>query len=209
MIYYEKIIIFNGGIMTCGIYLIKNKLTGQMYVGQSVNIENRFRQHITPSNIRQYIDKSIKKYGMRNFFFKILFECKEEELDREEIKIIRLYNTYLDKNHYNLTPGGMGFRNGRTPKYHVTKAGIKFNKQRYLLLSPDNKYIKGSVDVNYLEDLAYQLNNGIITEEYFLKNYRIIKNGIQDGVQLYVLKSNDKKLIYSGIKINWKICVLN
>ena len=29
--------------MTCGIYMIKNKKTGQIYIGQSVNIEKRYR----------------------------------------------------------------------------------------------------------------------------------------------------------------------
>lgn len=28
--------------MTCGIYMIQNKQTGQKYIGQSVDIESRF-----------------------------------------------------------------------------------------------------------------------------------------------------------------------
>ena len=37
MIGYENV--------TCGIYVIKNKKTGQMYVGQSTNVEGRFKSH--------------------------------------------------------------------------------------------------------------------------------------------------------------------
>lgn len=31
--------------MTCGIYMIQNKQTGQKYIGQSVDIESRYRGH--------------------------------------------------------------------------------------------------------------------------------------------------------------------
>lgn len=31
--------------MACGVYMIKHKNTGQMYIGQSIDIEKRFKQH--------------------------------------------------------------------------------------------------------------------------------------------------------------------
>lgn len=95
--------------MTCGIYMIKNKINGKMYVGQSVNIEKRWREHC-----RGYYDgnrpisNAIKKYGKNNFEFTILHECKNDSdlLNKLEQHYIKKYNTYEDRNHYNLTPGG-------------------------------------------------------------------------------------------------------
>ena len=51
--------------MVCGIYMIENKNTGQKYIGQSVDINRRYREHIRGSNIsHSYIDDAIQKYGI-------------------------------------------------------------------------------------------------------------------------------------------------
>ena len=91
--------------MTCGIYLIKNQITEKMYVGQSIHIEKRIKEHQYQRDIHtSYIENSIAKYGWENFTWNILHECEKEELDIEEMKFIALYNTY--HNGYNLTRGG-------------------------------------------------------------------------------------------------------
>lgn len=90
--------------MTCGIYCITNKLNGKKYIGQSVNIENRFKQHISGHDTNSHIDNSMRKHGLDNFNLEILLECDESQLDAEEIKFINLYATYM--NGYNLTRGG-------------------------------------------------------------------------------------------------------
>lgn len=90
--------------MTCGIYSITNKETGKMYIGQSIDIERRFRNHIISGSPKSYIDRSIKKHGKESFDFKIILRCDESELLDEESKFIKLFGTY--KNGYNLTWGG-------------------------------------------------------------------------------------------------------
>lgn len=95
--------------MTCGIYIIQNKNTKQKYIGQSVNIEKRWIQHINAHDIQSSrIEKAINKYGSDNFSFSILEELinDSELLNEREKYWIQYYNTYNDKNHYNLTPGG-------------------------------------------------------------------------------------------------------
>lgn len=99
--------------MTCGIYQIKNKINGHMYIGLSKNIEHRFNDHKTKpfsSNRKddkeKVLYKAIRKYGVENFEFNILEICKEEELKNKERYWIAFYNTYKDRRHYNETPGG-------------------------------------------------------------------------------------------------------
>lgn len=92
--------------MTCGIYMIKNKKTGQIYIGQSINIERRWNFHY--NNKKSYIDRAINKYGIDNFIFKIIEELPKDSLllnEREEYWI-NYYDSYNNKQHYNLTPGG-------------------------------------------------------------------------------------------------------
>jgi hypothetical protein len=62
-----------------GIYLIVNKLNGHKYVGRSVDITNRWKQHIYSSKRGDgfYIHKVIAKYGVENFIFSVLEETEE------------------------------------------------------------------------------------------------------------------------------------
>lgn len=93
--------------MTCGIYKIRRKDTGQMYIGQSINIEDRWKQHCYNKK-NSYIDSAIRKYGKEKFDFQIICELEQDDdlLNAMEEYYIWKYNTYKDKNHYNLTPGG-------------------------------------------------------------------------------------------------------
>lgn len=92
--------------MTCGIYMIKNKKTGQKYIGQSVDIERRWREHISQGKEKTYIDRAINKHGRDNFILIIIEETTQDNLDDREQYWITYYNTYYNINHYNLSPGG-------------------------------------------------------------------------------------------------------
>ena len=92
--------------MTCGIYSIKNKITGQLYIGQSVNIERRWKEHITKKKDKSYIDRAINKYGKDNFIFSIIEEVEKEKLNDREFFWLNKYKTYTNIKHYNLTKGG-------------------------------------------------------------------------------------------------------
>jgi len=189
-----------------GIYSITNKLTGQMYIGQSNNIYRRFQEHIKYKR-DLHIDKSIRKYGPRFFIFTILYECPVEELNIEEEKFVALYNTYKDKKHFNHTPGGDKPFNYRSIKYRVHKAGIKNNKQQYTLVAPYGRVIKYSCNLEKLETWADKLNAGEITEKQLTEKkvkekppYKITSMGdrgyvIVDSFNNWIISSNDKNKI--------------
>lgn len=95
--------------MTCGIYLITREDTSQMYVGQSVNIEKRWKEHIRGADIdSSRLEKAMRKHGVDKFSLKIITKLPnvEKELNSHEKYWIKFYNTYEDRFHYNLTPGG-------------------------------------------------------------------------------------------------------
>lgn len=95
--------------MTCGIYKITRKDTGQMYIGLSENIEKRYRAHANGNDIKcSRIDRAMVKYGEDKFDVEIIEELPNDRtllMEREEYWV-KYYDTYEDKNHYNLTPGG-------------------------------------------------------------------------------------------------------
>lgn len=96
--------------MSCGIYKITNLINNHSYIGQSRDIEERWKKHIyetSNSDYPQYyytIHKAFRKYGVKNFSFEIIEECSEELLNEREIYWIAYYNTYNDG--YNDTLGG-------------------------------------------------------------------------------------------------------
>lgn len=98
--------------MLTGIYRIVNKLNGKCYIGQSIDIERRFRDHKSRSFTTKYetpIYKAFQKYGIDNFSFEIIEECSTENLDDREIFYIAKYRSAEKKYGYNFTFGGKGY----------------------------------------------------------------------------------------------------
>lgn len=95
--------------MISGIYLITRKDTSQKYVGQAKDIKDRWLHHIRGDDIEHSrVEKAIRKHGVSKFIFQIITELPYDKkvLDVHEKYWIKFYNTYENKNHYNLTPGG-------------------------------------------------------------------------------------------------------
>ena len=51
-----------------GIYKIENLINHKVYIGQSIHIERRWKEHCANST-SSVISKAIKKYGKENFSF--------------------------------------------------------------------------------------------------------------------------------------------
>lgn len=92
-----------------GIYLITNTINGLQYVGQSIDMVQRWSQHkSTAKNVKETADlyQAMRKYGIENFTFKILEECDKSQLNEREIYWINYYDTFY--HGYNMTHGGQG-----------------------------------------------------------------------------------------------------
>lgn len=99
-----------------GIYKITNP-EGKIYIGQSIDIEKRFRSYKRLNCKKQRkLFFSLKKYGCEKHIFKILEECNKEDLNRKEIYWISYYNS-IDRG-LNLASGGEG---GGTPSEETKK----------------------------------------------------------------------------------------
>lgn len=80
----------------CGIYKVTNQLTDECYIGQSVDVAKRWKDHAkcglgidTPVNNKLY--KSIQENGIWNFSWELLETCPREQLDEKEKYYIELY----------------------------------------------------------------------------------------------------------------------
>jgi group I intron endonuclease len=93
-----------------GIYCIENLINHKKYIGQSNNIEYRWKQHKYELNRgchdNDYLQKAWNKYGCDNFNFYIIELCDIEMLNELEVYYIDFYDTLNRDNGYNLTSGG-------------------------------------------------------------------------------------------------------
>lgn len=92
----------------CGIYKITNNINGKVYIGQSISILTRWKEHI--NSLRRgdshctLLQRAWNKYKEANFSFEILELCDEEMLDDIEIKYINIYDSC--NSGYNIESGG-------------------------------------------------------------------------------------------------------
>ena len=100
-----------------GIYKIENLVNHKVYIGQSIDIEKRYKEHLRSGQPDKYSLKSerdkkcpihlaMQKYGVENFELTILQECKKEEMDDLEIYYIKKYKSLDKRFGYNISPGG-------------------------------------------------------------------------------------------------------
>ena len=97
-----------GTKVKCGIYKITNQLDNMCYIGQSVDISTRWKDHAkcglgidTPQNNKLY--QAMIKDGLWNFSFEILEECSRDQLNEKEKYYIQLYQS--KEYGYNTTKG--------------------------------------------------------------------------------------------------------
>ena len=92
------------GIIKKDIYVIKNDINNKLYVGQSLNAEERFMSHCKGDYNNSLIDRAIQKYGKKHFWFEII-ESQIEDYNEREIFWIKELNA-MKPNGYNIMPGG-------------------------------------------------------------------------------------------------------
>ena len=91
-----------------GIYKLTNTLNQKVYIGQAVNLSERWKEHIkcglgidTPANI---LYTAMLKDGVENFTFEVLEECERTQLNNRETYYIAFYRS--QEHGYNMSRGG-------------------------------------------------------------------------------------------------------
>ena len=110
-----------------GIYKIINP-KGKIYIGQSIDIERRFKEYKTIQCKQQpKIYYSLKKYGPENHIFETIEECNLEQLNEKELYWKLYYNCIIEGLNCELYDNGIG------PRSEETKQKISLALQNHHL----------------------------------------------------------------------------
>lgn len=141
-----------------GIYLIKNTITKNCYVGQAKNIASRIHQHLgsafsaSKKDYNTPLHAAFRKYGIDNFVLEVLQKCEYTELNELEQYWVSVYDCF--KNGYNQTAGG------KQSIRHIKLTEEDVIKIRKLLLEARLSYTQIANQFNVCKDLVYKINIG-------------------------------------------------
>ena len=97
-----------------GVYQIINKITGDFYIGSSIDLKKRKKEHFSESTWKQRpnkpLYKDMKQYGKDRFLFRPIWLCNPNELKKYEQIAIDKYN----------------------PKYNVLAAYTGMTREEYI-----------------------------------------------------------------------------
>jgi len=175
--------------MSCGIYKIENLVDKKIYIGSSVNLENRNYKHfwMLDKNIHDnnHLQNSYNKFGKENFKYSIIEECDSSLLIEKENYYISLYRSNDTNYGYNLATVNEFRRNS-------------FNDEVKIKLSKHNMVKNGNIN-------KFSLTNIETGEEYIFEtlvdgaNY-LIENGFSKSKSSYVRMRLSSSL--RGKKVN-------
>lgn len=120
--------------MKAGIYQITNKVNGNCYIGSSVDLQRRRRQHFNHlsngSHVNSYLQNAYEKYGSDSFEFEIIEtieidnQIKETLLEREQFWIDTIHPEY---NILPIAGSTLGFKHSEETKQRISNStkGVK------------------------------------------------------------------------------------
>ena len=151
------------------VYQITNLINGKLYIGITNNYKKRWSNHKSCNSPNMVICKAIKKYGVENFKFELLFKrLSLQEASEKEIELIASKNT-LVPNGYNVATGGFSGRG-------VQRFGA--SNSNACLTDEEAQYIKDHRDIpEYVlyEDFSEKISYSAFKDIYLDKTYKNIR----------------------------------
>ena len=209
LLYFWLIYIFiikkKGGKMRkriCGIYRIIFP-NGKSYVGQSVDIYDRYRGHYRSSHPEKYTSKNCRDTNLpvhlamakyenigEGYSLEILEECSKDELDEREKYWIKNFHSDINENGYNVASGGQktfALKRERHSQAKLTEKEVEEIKEKIVRREQTFKEIAHEYHVSsatitlinkginwHDDDREYPLNKNVANDEICKKRIGVL-----------------------------------
>lgn len=180
----------------CGIYKITSP-SGRVYVGQSIDIEKRFRAYrsLTFNNKQTLIARSLKKHGHENHSFEIIAECLPEKLNDLEIFYIAQFNSFNSETGLNLKSGG---RSGGMCSEEVKK---KLRKPKSK--EAKEKYRRAALGRTYGEETKEKHRQRMKGNKYLAGSNHMIGFKHSEETKAIIKEKRKSQIMPTGFKRPW------
>jgi len=119
--------------MTAGVYIIRNKTNGKVYVGSATQVVKRLNRHhsdlVRGKHPNEYLQRACNKYGVEQFSFEVLMLCKPEERLQLEQSYIDSFRSTQEEFGYNLIPTRESQLYGEAISKYQRAGWAKFSKE--------------------------------------------------------------------------------
>lgn len=190
-------------ILKSGIYIIKNNLNGDLYVGSAENLNRRWYKHIWRLKRNEHhsiiLQRAFNKYGINSFIFEVL-EFTEINclIEREQIWIEKL------KPQYNVCPtagSSKGFKHSEETKEKLRIMNLGEKNPRYGFKYPKKEKIKK--EKKYKKKPIIRLDNNGEEKEYDSITSATLELGTKNSGGIHDVLSGRRKK-YKGYFFKYK-----
>lgn len=131
-----------------GIYGIKNKINGKIYIGSSSNIRLRWKNHRSSlkkqCGANKYFQRAYNKYGLSSFEFLVIEFCDISVLVEREQYFLDFYKSYEKDFGYNASKtaeSNQGFKHSEESREKIRKSklGLKMSPEAKMGIYLANK----------------------------------------------------------------------
>lgn len=183
------------------IYLLKNKINGKIYIGQTIDFNRRMNEHKNrkPSLSKKYnyhITKIINNYGFNNFSSEIIdVAYSKKDLDKKEKYYINLYKSNDPKIGYNSRSGSLKEPLNKKTRKLMTKS------HKGLKETAETKRKKSNKIIAFGETKCYICDSAKIFGDFVDMSKDKVKNALRmpckiKGYYVFYLDEDKRKEIY-------------
>ena len=157
---------------TSGIYKIVNRVTGKCYVGQSVTIKKRIREHFRllrqGKHSNPHLQRAFDKYGPDAFYGEMEVECSDPaEMDRLEEAFLRGDAWFAEPTVYNIADFAKAPMRGKTHSEEVRQririgrnaSTFDYRSAKYRRTLSDAQMARFHADPKFIAKLRFIVNN--------------------------------------------------
>ena len=138
------------------VYRITNLVNGKVYIGQTNNLDRRWKEHLYDKRNNHPIHSALIKYGKENFRMDTLYYGVD--YNEEEKKWISFYDSQNPQNGYNIVAGGQDSSGESNPAAKITQEQV--DKVIELLLTTEMTYKEIAETMNVGIHYIAHINNG-------------------------------------------------